>query len=232
MSCLITRWTCYYCQPKARLNNTPHAVLTQEHRELYPSCCQQKSVFRTPSRLQRYQMRINFSFPVTTWFAGPAGYRGWTQGSVLSPNCPLRTAKGYNSLSSATEDRSPAGRCSHQWRSMGKMMPEREVPSTHLWEHSFRAVAWSLFLFLWSGNFTLGKWDEEQLPGTTLIFSVPLEAAGWITSTRFGRCYGTVPKISHFDWKRRCAPWCTYHNSVLSLIQSFQTQHLQRATRS
>lgn len=33
---------------RTRLNNAPHAVLTMEHRELQPSCCQKRSFFAMP----------------------------------------------------------------------------------------------------------------------------------------------------------------------------------------
>lgn len=178
-------------------------------------------------------MKINFGSPVTTWFAGPVGYTGWTQGSILSLIVCSEQLRGVT-LSFPTEDRSLAARCSHQRRSIGKIKPERVSQSSPAptCENIPSWIPWSLFLFLWSGNFTLRKWEGEQLPGITLIFSVPPEAAGWITPTHFGPCYGIIPKISHSDWKQRWAPWRTYHNSVLWPIQSFQPQHLQRATRS
>lgn len=92
-----------------------------------------------------------------------------------------------------------------------------KLPSIHQRGYSFKAIAWSLFLFLWSGNFTLGKWEQEQLPSTTLTLSVLPEAVEHITPPHFGPCHGTVLKISHSGCKQM---W--HQSSVLSLIQSFQ----------
>lgn len=68
----------------------------------------------------------SFCFPVTTWFAGPAGYTGLAQGTVLSLIVCSEQRRGVF----ATENRSLSVWCSHQQLSTGKVMSERVLQSS------------------------------------------------------------------------------------------------------
>lgn len=211
-------------------NYTLNVILLSARREAQqcPTCCAYTGAPRVTAVLLPEEKLLpnavvitapphenNFCFPVTTWAAGPAGYMGLAQGSVLSLII-----------------------CSEQWRVFISVVllptafsrenytqeSPSELPTIHQRGYSFKAIAWSLFLFLWSGNFTLGKWEREQLPGTSLTLSVPPGAIEHITPPHFGPCHDTVPKISHSGCKQRWPPYthtpayCALTNTVLPAL--------------
>lgn len=155
MSCLITRWTWYYCQPEARLNNTPPAVLTQEHRELYH-----------PAASRKVSSKGYNDYSTTSASQSLLGLQAQLVTQVeLKTVCDglLWAAKGCSSLSFATEDRSGVVRGPHQLRSTGKNYAWQslsKLSSTHLREYSFRAVHEAYFFF--SGQATL-PWENEKV---------------------------------------------------------------------
>lgn len=121
-------------------NYTLNVILLSARREAQqcPTCCAYTGALRVTAVLLPEEKFLpnavvitalphenNFCFPVTTWFAGPAGYMCLAQGSVL----PLVVCSEQQRIF-ATEKRSLSVWCSLQQLSTGKITSERVLQSS------------------------------------------------------------------------------------------------------
>lgn len=133
-----------------------------------------------PQWLQHFHMKITPASPSHYMVCTPSWLHGFSPRQCFVPDPLLWTVKGslcYREQVLINVVLLPTAfkRKNYIWESPSKL------PSIHPEKIFLQGHSMKLFLLLSSGNFTLGKWELGQLPGTTLTLSVPPEAAEHIT---------------------------------------------------